>query len=407
VALGVSLAAHQSNIVNVASRNYQAVVIGAGPAGSSAAAMLAKSGVKVALLDRDTFPRHKLCGEFLSGESQRLLRELGCLREVEAAGPPGIKAMRFISARGTRLDVSLPLPALGISRYALDKVLLNHARTCGAEVFEGTEALQVVQANDHVTITAQQNVSGMAQVLTINVDTVIASYGRHSHLDRAARRQFTRTSHPYVGFKMHHRLRDGDARPELSSVGEMYGFPGAYCGICHVEGGRVNVCALFHQKALNGARTWDEIVSHLGGQNEAFAARMGELVAVDEPMQAAAPVPFSSKELFAGRVFYVGDAAGMISPLCGDGQAMAIESGMELGRRLGAAIGEHEPLQAGHIERLGAEWERWWNNRYARRLQLGRALQALFLQPNIAEPVVRTLRHVPGAVTWLAKHTRG
>src|SRR5690606_4950183 len=108
------------------------VIIGGGLAGSAAGAVLAQHGFAPTIIERDSFPRDKLCGEFLSGESGRLLKSIGCLDELLIHSPPRITTVRFISARGRALDVPLPEPAYGISRQLLDETLFRHAGRSGA-----------------------------------------------------------------------------------------------------------------------------------------------------------------------------------------------------------------------------------------------------------------------------------
>ncbi|MFN8423192.1 MAG: FAD-dependent monooxygenase [Anaerolineae bacterium] len=117
------------------------VVVGAGPAGSALAALLARGGIDVVLLERDAFPRDKLCGEFLSPEAGQLLAAIGCRDALAALAPPVLAAARFTLPSGFALDVPLPGEGWGLSRRALDAALASHAAASGARLLERTEAV--------------------------------------------------------------------------------------------------------------------------------------------------------------------------------------------------------------------------------------------------------------------------
>src|SRR5579859_4469058 len=113
---------------------YDIVIIGAGLAGSSLAAALAERGWQVLLLERRQQPYHKVCGEFLSPESQESLRAMGLYAQVAALGPAPITHARLVSRHGMRVRIKLPAPAWGVSRFALDTALTEKARHAGAIV---------------------------------------------------------------------------------------------------------------------------------------------------------------------------------------------------------------------------------------------------------------------------------
>src|SRR5438270_8572546 len=122
---------------------WDAVIVGAGPAGSAVAALLARAGFAVLLLDRAAFPRDKACGEYTSPETEKVLARLGALEAVERAGARRLSAMRLISPGGRRFSLDYSMPGadagphvLATPRRVLDAVLVEHARTCGATVCE-------------------------------------------------------------------------------------------------------------------------------------------------------------------------------------------------------------------------------------------------------------------------------
>ncbi|MEO8082981.1 MAG: FAD-dependent oxidoreductase [Ardenticatenales bacterium] len=423
------------------------VIIGAGPAGSALAALLARRGIDVVLLERDAFPRDKLCGEFLSPEAGRLLRTIGCYDALAALGPPALGAARFTLPSGFTLDVPLPGEGWGLSRSALDAVLAAHALTSGVRLLERTEAVAVRAAADggvEVVVAAAGGASSSAASTdaattdeasstlgatvpprgaspraphdsrVLRASLVVAAYGRWSRLDRANERPFAARRTPFIGLKRHMRVIEGDAgaatAAALAGRVEMHVFDGGYCGLTAIETGEVNACLLVHKRFVRGVggAAWPSIVAGAGRANRTLGARLAGLAPVDDVVHAVAQVTFDFKDRGDADRLYVGDAAGMIAPLVGDGQAMALESAVRLADLIADALAQDgRPLDDVGRGRLAAAWDRAWWDAFGRRMHLARALQPVVLRPRLAEPAARVLAGLPGAMGWLARRTRG
>lgn len=387
-------------------QRWDFIIIGAGLAGSAAAIILARAGHAVLVLEKEVFPRDKLCGEFLSGESRRLLTDLGCLEEILSNSPPSIEAMDFVSMRGASVRVPLPHPAMGLRRLVLDHVLARQARATGATVLEGLRVGELQQDGTGARVVAH---AADGTTLQFKADYVLAAHGRRDKLDRDLGRQWLRQDFPYVGLKRHFVICDNSAGENLKSSlagrGKMFALRGGYLGLCQVDHGQVNACALVHKLQLEkkdaGADAW-ETAAPLFSKNRTLQVVLQSLQPVqDERVQVVAQVPFVQKEKALGRVFFLGDAAGMITPLCGDGQAMALQSGIELGHLL-----THRRSQAPQV--LRQAWEARWSELFQRRMVLGRGLQVALLQSYLSEAAIRTANLLPlRVVQALAAATRG
>jgi flavin-dependent dehydrogenase len=382
-------------------------VIGGGIAGSALAALLARSGREVMLLEKDAFPRHKICGEFLSPESQRLLERVGCLREVLALGPARITHGRFFAPSGRDALFGLGGEALGLSRWALDEALFRHAGRRGASAREAAKVLRIEEAGGVRRLGVEWK---DGRRTTVEARLVVAAYGRRSALDAPFSRAFLQEPAPYLGLKRHHRPADTEEgrrrSAELEGRVEIHLFDGGYCGLSHVEGGRVNVCVLLEEELLKSlaAPRWDDVSAAMRERSASLRERLAALTPDEEGFHAAAGLGFSPKETSRRGVLFTGDAAGMIAPLCGDGQAMALESAIMLSGlicALPARLGDED------IATLGRRWDEAWRGRFDERLRRGRLLQSVLLWAPAGETAVRLISGLPRLGEALVRATRG
>ncbi|MFB6097745.1 MAG: NAD(P)/FAD-dependent oxidoreductase, partial [Salinibacter sp.] len=227
----------------MSSLQYDAVVIGGGLAGCSTAHQLARRGHDVLLAEQTTYPRHKLCGEFLSPEAQASFRGLGVLEAVRQAGAHSIDQAVLSAPSGTMTRAPLPASALGLSRYELDQLLFRQAGRAGADGRSGTRVTDVrghLDSGFRVTVGTD----------TVTTRLVFGAYGRRGRLDRTLDRSFLAEQTPYVGFKAHFA---GPTASDLQNTIELHSAPGAYCGLSPVENDRINVCWIGHTDQLNAA----------------------------------------------------------------------------------------------------------------------------------------------------------
>lgn len=368
---------------------YDAIVVGAGLAGSSAAAHLAARGHTVLLLEKRSFPAHKLCGEFLSVEVQAILGRLGLSDAVRAAGAHPITHTRITAPGAGSFVHPLPGTALGISRYLLDDLLCRRAGQLGAEV--------------HLREPVRAIRGGLASGFTVDTDqgqyttrVIIGAYGKRSTLDRKLGRLSHRNQSPLVAFKAHF------SGPGPGEAVELHAFPDGYCGLSQVENELVNACWITSTRMLRRYGSPEQMIAHCFPANPHLDSRFRSLHRVSERFLAVSQISFAAKGTFDADVCMVGDTAGMIAPLCGDGMAMAMRSA-EMAAGLASAY-----LSGGSTpEQFRRRYARAWRSEFSSRMRLGRIAQAGFSNTTVARCAVQTFHLLPAAATWLVHNTRG
>jgi flavin-dependent dehydrogenase len=280
-------------------------VVGAGPAGSTLAALLAARGLAVALIDRDAFPRDKLCGEFLSYDALPIADLLG----LDLSAAPPITRCRIVGRRRT-YEFDFPHAARGVSRMFLDHALHRCAVAAGA-----------VAVTSPATAVARDRVSTEGGDVAARV--VVGAWGRWGRFDQQLGRKFVRDrAHRNFGFKRHYRGQTSDTI-------ELYSFARGYLGVSAVEDGITNICGLVHATRIAHLKgRWDAFI----GEIRAEEPRLETMYARHEPAQdgflSSEPVIFRGRSPVVDGIFMIGDASGIIDPLTGNGMAMAMQSAL-------------------------------------------------------------------------------
>ncbi|HEX7810246.1 MAG TPA: FAD-dependent oxidoreductase, partial [Thermoanaerobaculia bacterium] len=231
-------------------------IIGAGPAGSTLAALLAKRGADVALYDKEEFPRDKLCGEFLSYDALPILDKLGVLPVIEHA--PTIEGCRIVGRKRT-YEFALPHAARGVSRMLLDATLLDAATRNGAR-FE---------------------VRTIGDLKEFSAKIVVGAWGRWGRFDQHLHRSFIKATDRNFGFKRHY-VKTANRQPPTANQIDLYSFDRGYLGVNAIEGGQTNICGLVHASRLEGHKgRWDAFVETIRSEEPQLDA----LYAAHEPAQ--------------------------------------------------------------------------------------------------------------------------
>jgi len=373
---------------------HDLVIIGAGLAGSSIAAVLASQGWDVVLLERNKLPQHKVCGEFLSPEAQGSLRAVGLYNTVAALKPAEMTGATLFSRSGIHLRVDLPGAAWGVSRFALDCALVQMAEHRGVDVRMGATAteMRTVGTGHEVVL---RDVHG--QKSFVRSRAVVMACGRHPLPGLRPVNASPQARQTYVGVKCHYQ--------GLSFLPEvrLYLFDGGYVGLGEIENGLTNVCMLVKQKVFKRAG------SSLRGMIE-MAADLHPILGqhlkggsiLPESEIAVAPVDTERVPVLWDRCARLGDAAVMIPPLCGDGMAMALSAA-----EICAPLADDYLRGQRSLESWKEAYCSIWHREFDRPLWIGRGLQSLLGMPIFGDALLGLGVLLPSLSRWMVRATRG
>lgn len=296
----------------ITGRNVKIAVIGAGPAGSVAAALLARAGLDVTLVEQHRFPRDKVCGECVSALGVQVLEELGAIERVGALGAMTLKRAMFHSSAGETFELPLPRTMLGVSRHALDAELLKIAVEAGARVILPARCEQVENSHVGVCLIVRQLVTN--EVKSLEVAQVIVADGKG--LPSASRAQ-------ELGVKAHFE----NIRGPRDAV-ELFGVEGHYGGLAPVEGMRWNASfSVPVDRVRSVGGDLDALWARIVEQNPILSRRMRAARRVS-PWLASGLPRFGVRPLrdWPECAIPVGNALAAIEPIGGEGIGLAMRS---------------------------------------------------------------------------------
>jgi menaquinone-9 beta-reductase len=364
------------------------VIVGAGPAGSAAAAFLAGRDHDVLLLDAARFPRDKVCGEGVSPEAWRLLDAIGATTRVAALSPRPLLGMRLVSPDGTAFEGRYrgrERPGFAVRRLSLDAALLATARDGGAEVREATRVTGLVRSADGVVHGVDVEGAGGATA-RVHARVVVGADGRRSVVGRSLGllsddRRFRRFS--VRGY--------WDDVEGLGDTGEMHVGGGGYCGVAPLSATAANVAFVLPEAEMSAA------AGDLGGfYRESLRRRWPRLAErltrarLCEPPRAIGPLALKCRGVASAGAVLVGDAAGFYDPFTGEGVTLALRTA-ELAA---AAIDEALRVTTGTLGRL-ERYERERDAATRDKFRFNHLLQLAVASPAAANAVARRLARRP------------
>lgn len=277
----------------------------------------------------------------------------------------------------------------GISRYNFDNFLLQRAQQEGVVVHQGTDVIQVNFDGEQFDVQTTDS--------RYQADLVIGSFGKRSKLDLLWKRDFAMQRSPYVGVKYHLISNHPD---DLISL---HNFEGGYCGVVNIEDGKTNLCYLSHRNQVKEQHGIRDLEKHVMFRNPFIRSIFENSTFLMEKPEVINEISFEKKFPVENHILMAGDAAGMITPLCGNGMAMAIHAA-KIVSSLAIRFCNDPDFSRSQLERL---YTNQWNRQFASRLWAGRQIQRLFGHEWSSNLAVRIATHSKPIARFLIEKTHG
>jgi menaquinone-9 beta-reductase len=364
---------------------YENIIIGGGLGGLVAAHQLAKQNRKVLLIEKKAYPFHRVCGEYISNEVKRFLLAEGLF--PAELNPTEIKKFRLTSLYGKVAEMNLDMGGFGISRFAFDQFLYQKAIEMGAEFLLQT------QVEDY-----SYNVKSDSFEIELNrgeklqCRNLIGAFGKRSKIDKVMDRSFMQIRTPFIGVKYHVKT------DHESDIVALHNFEAGYCGINKIENDLFNICYLGSKHQLREFGNIEEMEKAVLYQNPHLKHLFLNSEFLFEKPEVINEVNFAPKLPVENHILMIGDAAGLITPLCGNGMAIAIHTGK---------LAADAILQQIHRAAIEKQYYHHWKINFKNRLWVGRKVQWLFGSKSVSEISVNLIKKSPFVANQILKRTHG
>ncbi len=370
---------------------FDVLIIGGGLAGLALSIQLNNSGYKVLVLEKDNYPHHKVCGEYVSMESKAFLERTGV--PISLMNLPVINTLQISDTRGRVLNTTLPQGGFGISRYKLDATLAMVAQRKGVSLLTNTRAEDVQFAEDVFSVKTSNK--------TFTARMVCGCWGKRSRLDTKFQRDFIKSQKNaltnFVGVKYHIKY------PWPEHLIALHNFRNGYCGISRVEDETCCLCYLTTaanlQESGNDIRQMER---NILTQNPYLKEIFAHADFLFDQALTISQISFREKELVQDHVLMLGDAAGMISPLCGNGMSMAFHSSV-----MAFDVIDQFLQKRMSREQMEIAYAKRWNKQFAKRLDMGRFIQRYFGKERDTSLFLNAMKLLPFLQKPLIRATAG
>ena len=366
---------------------FDVIIVGGGLAGLTSAIHLSTRKKRVLLIEKNEYPKHKVCGEYISNEVLPYLNSLGINPINE--GAKQITKVHISTTKSNLIKGELPLGGFGMSRYFLDDLLVKKARLNGVKILKDTVD-SIHFKKDSFTITTK--ISGVFQS-----KITIGAFGKRSSLDQKMKRKFIQKKSPYLAVKIHVK----GVFPE--NLVALHNFKGGYCGVSKVENNAINVCYITEYRSFKKHKNITDFQEQVVFKNKHLRKIFKESSPVFEKPLTISQVSFQTKNPVEDHIIMCGDTAGMIHPLCGNGMGMAISSAQLASIRILQFLNGEIKTREG----LEKQYLRDWNKEFKIRLKAGHFIAWLFRNQTISQIAYSILKRIPSLLPKIIKFTHG
>ncbi|HJT82021.1 MAG TPA: NAD(P)/FAD-dependent oxidoreductase [Chthoniobacterales bacterium] len=351
-------------------------IVGGGPAGASCAFFCAQAGLRTVVLERETFPREKVCGDCLNPACWPVLRRLGIADEVKAVPHGRLEKVEFIGIGGARVSISLPVgdgAEIALKRSLFDHLLLQRAGNAGAEILEGAMVTRVEKAR-----WGDWKIDVVRDKITAPI--LVAADGRNSTVARL-RGLLPATQRERVALQTHIPLPAGFGNRVVLQLLEE-----GYSGQAPVNADELNLCLVSAGADIDRLKAW---------------AAIEFKVSSNHPWRTITPLARSPLGPMHDNLFLIGDVARVVEPFTGEGIYYALRSG-ELAAEAIIAIAREENRQV-----VLRRFTRQHRQMYRGRLWVNQMARAAVLSPRIGSAIIRVAKVYPGVLRQLTRKITG
>ena len=367
--------------------SFDVIIIGGGLAGLTNAIHLSKSRQRVLLIEKNSYPKHKVCGEYISNEVLPYLNSLGI--DPIKGGAKQISKVQVSTTKGDLIKGELPLGGFGMSRYFLDSLLLKEVRLNGVQVLKDTVESVIFKKN---IFTVQTKDSG-----AFESKITIGAFGKRSVLDLKMNRKFIKKKSPYLAVKIHVK---GDFPEDLIAL---HNFKGGYCGVSKVENNSINLCYITEYNSFKKYKNISDFHQQVVFKNKHLKKIFKESKSVFKKPLTISQISFETKKPVENHIIMCGDTAGMIHPLCGNGMGMAITSARLASIRILQFLNGEIKTREG----LEKQYFKDWNKEFKTRLKTGHFIARLFRSQTISQIAYSILKIIPFLLPKMIQFTHG
>ncbi len=367
--------------------NYDVIIVGGGLGGLVSSIQLAKRQYNVLVVEKYAYPFNKVCGEYVSNEVRPFLEKIGL--DLTLLGATNINRFQLTSIKGKSLETDLQMGGFGLSRYTLDNELFKIAQSLGVTFLLNTFVDDIQKINETFFVETNTN-----QIFETKV--VIGSYGKRGKLDKSLFRQFSVQKQAFIGVKYHIKY---DFPKNLIAL---HNFSGGYCGISAIEDDKYCLCYLSDRQNVKQSGGIHEMELEFMCQNPFLFDIFQNAEFLFERPLVINEIIFTPKSAVHKNILMVGDTAGLITPLAGNGMSIAIRAAI-----IACSLVDEFLRKKIKREELEGNYTDEWNQNFKNRLWRGRQLQKLFGDEFNSNLAISTLQKLPFLLKPIIRATHG